>query len=114
MSTTKKVRSIFEKMPEAFVPEKANGVKADIQINLSGEGGGNWFVRINDGNLSVVEGQAEDPDLTMNMSARDYVALTMGEASAMALFALGRIKVEGNMGLLLKFREIFDRDRARS
>lgn len=113
MSNTNQVRKIFEKLPETFVPEKADGVNATIQFNLSGEGGGHWLVSIADQRVSVEERQIEDADLTFAMDARDYAAITLGEASVMVLYAMGRIQSEGDLTLAWKFREMFNRDRAK-
>lgn len=112
MSTEKRVRQIFEKLPKTFVPENAQGVKATIQFHLTGDGGGDWLVTIADGRVLVEERQIDSADLTLTMSAADYAAITLGESSAMMLFALGRIRADGNLSLVWKFREMFDPSRA--
>jgi putative sterol carrier protein len=109
MTVQDDVRKIFARMPEAFIPEKAAGVAATIQLNLSGDGGGNWILDIKNGQLDVSEGQAASPDLMLGMDAGDYVALSRGEANPMGLFAAGKIKLQGNMNLALKFQEMFER-----
>jgi len=108
MSTSDNLKEIFSKMPEAFVPENAQGVKATIQLELSGDGGGNWLIKIADGKISAKEEQADSPDLTLGMAANDYVALTRGEANPMGLFMAGKIKLTGDMGLAMKFQEMFN------
>ncbi|HRV91595.1 MAG TPA: SCP2 sterol-binding domain-containing protein [Anaerolineae bacterium] len=111
MSTEKRVRRIFEKLPETFVPENAQGVKATIQFHLTGDGSGDWLVSIADGRVLVEERQIDKADLTLTLSAADYAAITSGESSAMILYALGRIKADGNLSLVMKFREMFDPSR---
>lgn len=103
------IREVFQKMPEAFRPEKAANTKAIIQLDLTGDGGGQWSVKIADGQISVDEGQAHDPNLTLSMAASDYLALTRGEANPMNLFMAGKIKLQGDMGLAMKFQDMFDR-----
>jgi putative sterol carrier protein len=110
MSVADDVKEIFEKMPEAFLPEKASNLDVTIQINLNGEGGGQWMLKIANGQLSVGEGLADSPKLTLTMAASDYVALTRGEANAMSLFMAGKIEVEGDVTLALKFEQMFDKD----
>lgn len=114
MNTEERVRQIFEKLPETFVPENAQGVRATIQFHLTGDGGGDWLVSIADDQVLVEERQIDIADLTLTMSAKDYAAITLGEASAMVLFALGRIKADGNLSLVWKFREMFDPSRVDS
>jgi putative sterol carrier protein len=111
MSVADNLNLIFEKMPEAFIPEAAAGVKATILVSLSGEAGGNWLLRIADGLLAVEAGEMDEPNLTLTMQADDYVAMTKGEINPMSLFMGGKIKVSGDMGLALKFQNMFDRNR---
>ena len=109
MNVADDVKKILERLPEAFIAEKASGVIATIQLELSGEGAGSWIIKITDGTLAVDEGQADLPNLTLSMVASDYVALTKGEANPMGLFAAGKIKLQGDMGLAMKFQQMFNR-----
>ena len=109
MSLDDDVRKIFKHLPDAFMPEKANGIKAVIQIELSGEGASNWIINIADRKIDVAEGLVNSPSMTLQMAASDYVALTRGEANPMALFAAGRVKLQGDMGLALRFQQLFNR-----
>jgi putative sterol carrier protein len=111
MSLADDLSLIFQKMPQAFVPEAAAGVKATIQLNLTGEEGGNWLLRLADSQLAVEAERAESPDLTLTLAAADFVALLKGEINPMSLFMGGRIKISGDMGLALKFQNMFDRNR---
>lgn len=111
MSIADDLQQIFNKMPQAFVPEKAAGVNAIIQLDLSGDGGGSWQLKIANGQISTHTGQAVAPDLTLGMEAKDYVALTRGEANPVGLFMAGKIKLQGDMTLAMKFQEMFDRNR---
>jgi putative sterol carrier protein len=111
MSVADDLREILDKMPQAFVPEKAGDLDATIQLNLTGEGGGQWIVQIANCQIDLSEGETESVDLTLSMEASDYVALSMGEANPVNLFMTGKIKVQGNAMLALKFQDLFDRDR---
>ena len=111
MTVADDIQQIMSKMPEAFVPEKATSINAVIQLDLTGEGGGQWAFNIAEGALAIAEGQAVSPNLTLSMAASDYVALTMGDANAMGLFMAGKIKVQGDVMLAIKFQEMFDPDR---
>ncbi|MCG3210135.1 MAG: hypothetical protein FOGNACKC_03765 [Anaerolineae bacterium] len=110
MSHNNDVQKIFEKMPQALVKDKVNGLNATIQLNLSGEGGGDWQVKFTNGQLNIEPGKSASPDLTLGMPASDYIALTKGEANPMGLFMAGKIKVAGNMTLAMKFQDMFDRN----
>ncbi len=108
MSIADDLKEIFEKMPDAFIPENAADVNAVIQLDLAGNEGGTWHIKITNGQLSTGEGTVPSPDLTLGMDATDYIALTKGEANAMNLFMGGKIKLEGDMGLAMKFQEMFN------
>ena len=111
MSLPNDVREIMSRMPEAFVSENAAGLDATIQLDLTGEGGSQWVMKIAGGTISIDEGQATSPNLTLSMAAVDYVALSLGEANPMGLFMAGKIKVQGDVMLAMKFQELFDRNR---
>ncbi|RME71247.1 MAG: sterol carrier protein [Chloroflexi bacterium] len=111
MSVADDLKLIMDKIPEALVPEKAAGLTAIIQLNLDGDGGGRWYFRLDNGQITVHTGEADRPNLTLSMLARDYVALSLGQASPMGLFMGGKIKVQGDLSLAMKFPELFDRDR---
>ncbi len=102
-------REIIESMPNAFVPERAKGLKATYQFELSGEGGGNWVMEIANQQCRVREGVADKPDATISLAATDYVALIKGELDPMGAFMRGKLKVKGNMGLIMKVLDLFQR-----
>lgn len=110
MTVADQVREIFEKMPGAFLPEKAGNMQGVIQLELTGEGGGNWIIRVNDGQIAIEEGQVAAADLTLGMAASDYVAITRGELSPVNAFVAKKINVQGNMTMAIKFPEMFDRN----
>jgi putative sterol carrier protein len=111
MSITDDLNEIFKKMPAAFVPEKANNLNATIQLELTGDGAGNWLLKIANGAVTIEEGQSATPNLTLSMAASDYVALSNGEANPMGLFMGGKIKVQGDMTLAMKFQNLFDKSK---
>ena len=111
MSVADDVREILNRMPEAFVSENATGLDATIQLDLTGDGESQWTIKIANSTIDVNQGQAVLPNLTLSMKASDYVALSLGEANPMGLFMAGKIKVQGDVMLAMKFQELFDRDR---
>ncbi len=102
-------REIIEAMPNAFVPERAQGLKATYQLELTGEGGGDWVIEIADQQCQVREEVAAEPDATISLAAADYVALVKGELDAVGAFMRGKLKVRGNAGLAMKALNLFER-----
>ncbi len=102
-------RDLIETMPSAFRPERARRVNAVIQFELSGEGGGDWYVTIKDGTCTVTEGVSDAAQGTIMMTASDYVALADGKLGGMKAFLTGRIKTTGDFTLLKKMETWFPR-----
>jgi putative sterol carrier protein len=100
---------IFEQMPDAFQAEKAGNLRTTIQFNLSGEGGGDWAVAIADSTCTIIEGQAEKPELTIGMAANDFVEMIAGDLQPMVAFMQGKIRLQGDTSLALRFQELFAR-----
>ena len=107
MSISTDVKEIFAKMPEVFLPEKAAGLNKTIVMDLSGEGGGQWTIKLVDGAISIDEGEDGSPHLTLRMAAVDFIDLIHGRANPMNLFMAGKIKVEGDVTLAMKFQDLF-------
>ena len=97
----------FALIGEQFDAGKAAGVTGSILFDLSGEGGGKWTLDIGDGAYSVAEGGVESPTTTLLMSDEDFVGMVNGTVNAMAAFMQGKIKLQGDMGLAMKFQTIF-------
>jgi putative sterol carrier protein len=102
------VSKIFENMPDAFNAEKAGDLDATVQFDLTGEGGGNWYVIVANGECEVEEGEIEAPTATIRMEASDYAALIAGELDAMTAFMQQKIRVEGDLNTVMKFQNLFD------
>ncbi len=100
-------RQLVESMPKYFRPEKAEGINAVIQYHLTGEGGGDWVVRIENGTCTVEEGTAENPTLTLTMDAEDYVDLISGKLDGMTAFMTGKLKLEGDFTLATRLQSFF-------
>ncbi len=101
------VKELMERMPKAFLPEKAKGVEAVIQYRLTGEEGGEWIVTIKDGQCTVEEGVAENPTLTLEADAEDYKNVILGKLDGMAAFMQGKLKLKGNLNLAMKLTSFF-------
>ncbi len=102
-------RQMIEAMPQVFRPERARGINAVIQFQLSGEGGGNWYAVVKDGTCTVTEGVSQAAHATIRMSASDYVDLATGKLGDMKAFLTGRVKTSGDAMLLRRMQTWFPR-----
>lgn len=91
------VAGIFEKMPEAFLKDKASGVDVVFQWEISGPDGGSWNVAIKNAECSISQGQAENPTTTIKMGDSDFLQLISGNLNAMQAYTSGKLKIEGDL-----------------
>ncbi|NIM93852.1 MAG: hypothetical protein GTO18_09095 [Anaerolineales bacterium] len=101
------VGDLMGRMPEAFQPDKAKGVDAVIQFNLTGDQGGSWYVTIKDETCKVDDGQADAPNLTIAADGQDMADIFTGKLNAMAAFSGGKLKLSGDLGLSMKLMNFF-------
>jgi putative sterol carrier protein len=101
------VRETFDAMPGRFRADKATGTNAVIQYDVSGEGGGTWHAVIKDGTCAVNQGPATNPNLTLTISAQDWLDMLSGKQQGQMLFMSGKLKVKGDMGLAMKLGSMF-------
>jgi putative sterol carrier protein len=102
-------KDIFAEMPKQLDANAAKGMNSTIQFNLSGDNGGQWYVTIKDGKAEVHEGTAPSANMTMSMSAQDYVDMTTGKLNGQMAFMSGKLKISGDMGLAMKMQTLFKR-----
>jgi len=107
MTTPVTAKESIEALPLLFQPDKAKGINATFQFELTGEGGGTWVVRVAEGQCTVAEGGIDRPSATISMKAADYVAITQGKLDMARAFMGGKIKVKGDMGLIMRLPALF-------
>ncbi len=101
------VKETFDLMSSRFKPDKATGVNAVIQYEITGEGGGTWSATIKDGKCSVASGAAASPNLTLTISGQDWLDMLAGKLNPQMAFMSGKLKLKGDMGLAMKIGSMF-------
>jgi putative sterol carrier protein len=74
------------------------------QIITTDEGETHYWIRVDGGTIDMGIGDAETPDATIRQSYATAVALSKSELSPVTAFMTGKIKVAGNMGMLLSLQ----------
>src|SRR5215472_3606238 len=101
------VAETFESMLSNFNPEKAAGLNKTLQWNISGNATEKWALHVHDQNCELISGGVEQPDILFQASEKDWLALSQGELDGMMAFMTGKLKVVGDMGLMVKVRSLF-------
>ena len=102
------VKETFEAMSGRFRPERAQGLKAVIQYDITGPEGCTYHVDIQDGHCALREGGAtQQPSLTLTMSAQDWLDMLGGKLSGQVAFMSGKLKHKGDMSLLMRLPGLF-------
>lgn len=100
-------QEIFDGIARDFDPSTATGVTGTIQFDLSGDQGGQWYVRVQDGKVEVAQGAADPATLTVSASAADYVEIASGKSNPQMAFMQGKLKLKGDMGLAMRLQGLF-------
>ncbi len=106
-STALDPQPIFDAMPTYFKSKDAAGVNSTIQFDLQGEKGGSWYVTVADGTCAVNKGTAPNPAATVRMTVSDFVDLALGKLSPTLAFMTGKVKIDGDMGAVIKHQSLF-------
>jgi putative sterol carrier protein len=101
------VKAIFDGMAGSFQPDKAAGVNAVIQYDITGDGGGTWHAAIADGTCSVNEGAHDAPKMTITIDAQDWIDMISGSLDGQQAFMTGKLKIKGDMSLAMKMGQFF-------
>ena len=100
-------QQVFDGMRQSFRADKAKGVHARYQWELSGPNGGQWWIEVNDGKFKMERGKIDNPNVTFVASDNTWVALSNGTLKGTWAVLTGRLKVRGSQSLARKLDEIF-------
>jgi putative sterol carrier protein len=102
------ISDLMEKMPGAFIPEKAVGVDAIVHFKFNGAEPGEWNAVIKDGKCLVAQGIPRvKPTMTLIADSADYIKIFTGELDGMQAFMQGKIKLAGDLNLAMKLTQMF-------
>ncbi|OGP86451.1 MAG: hypothetical protein A2Y95_08425 [Deltaproteobacteria bacterium RBG_13_65_10] len=101
------IQEVIKGMPSQFNAEAAKGMTAVYQYDITGDGGGQFYNEIKDGTLKVTEGTHASPNITITMTAKDYIDLVNGKLNGQMAFMSGKLKIKGDMSLAMKLQNLF-------
>ena len=106
-SSSSTPQQVFDGMRQSFQAQKAKGVHARYQWELSGPNGGEWWIDVNDGTYTMGKGKIGNPSVTFVTSDKNWVALSNGTLGGKWAFFTGRLKIRGDQNVARKLDEIF-------
>src|SRR5690349_13638158 len=89
-------------------PDAAKAVGAKFQINITGEGGGSWFIDASESGPRLEQGDPGGAECTITMTVESFAKLLENpQANGMQLYFAGKLKVDGNQMLAMKLQKLF-------
>ena len=85
---------------------KVKDINAVIQVCLTGEGGGDYYMKLDGGNFETAKGKADAPNMTITQAVADWREINAGRLNPQMAFMSGKIKVSGDMSLAMKLGSI--------
>ena len=108
MADTTTARDIVMSLPDRLKKDTPADYKANVHLDLEGDGGGQFTVTVSNGMCEVAEGFVGNPDCEVRSKATTYADTELGRENPAMAVMMGRIKVS-NIGALTKFITLFHR-----
>ena len=102
------VSEYFGQLAGKVDPAKVQGMNATYQFDITGDGGGKYWVKVADGAAEVGEGEAESPNITLTISDENFINLVEGKLNGQTAFLTGKLKIKGDMTLAMKLGSVFN------
>lgn len=100
-------RDIVLNLPQRFKPEAAKHESAVFHFQLQGDTGGQFTVRVHNGQCSVEEGLSGDAECVITAAASDFEDAELGRTNRQMAVMMGKIRIS-NLGAMLKFLGVFE------
>jgi len=111
MRSAAQVHSFFATAADQHQGVLAGVLPEGTLIAFEIEGGGTWTVVKDRGSVRVVPHLEEPVDCRMACTVEDFDALVHGRLDAREAFLGGRVRIEGDVGLIQRLNKAFARKR---
>jgi putative sterol carrier protein len=101
---TDTARELFEGLEGRIDPARTRGTTASYRFDV--QGAGSWHVDVNDGAVHVTESDAP-ADCVIRASEENLLRIVRGELNPVTAYMTGRVKVEGDITLATRLRDLF-------
>ena len=97
-------REFFDNLPSRADASKTAGMNNSYLFDI--EGAGKWLVTVDDGAVSVAEGEGE-ADATISTNEENFAKIVAGELNPTTAYMTGKLKIKGDMGAAMKLQKLF-------
>lgn len=102
------LEAVFGMYERSFVPERAEGVRADVRFDLdTPDGARSYVMSVADGVCRVAPGPIDGPTATLALDMTDFLHMTTGRSNGAILAMTGRIRVGGDMMTAMALKDWF-------
>ena len=99
-------KDFITSLPEKVNAEALAGMETVFFFDITGDGGGQFTVKVADGDLQVLEGFHGEPKCEIKASSDKLVGVVSGDINPMMAVLMGQIKIS-NQGEMIKYAKIF-------
>lgn len=99
-------KEFLEGLPEKVRKEAIEGQQTRFHFDLTGEGGGQVTLSLEDGEMKAEQGLQGDPSCTVRAEADNFMKVVKGDLNPMMAVLTGKLKIS-NQGEMLKYAKMF-------
>ena len=107
--TVDNIPDSFVGLQRAFRPERAANVDKTIQFDYTGREAGTWTLVVRDGAVTYAQGAATNPNTTVTVDSDNWLAILAGTLNPMSAVMSGKLKIAGDMAVMMQFQTWFER-----
>jgi putative sterol carrier protein len=96
-------REFFDDLKANADPARASDLTASYRFEIAGAG--TWRVDVENGNVSVDESD-QAAECSVATDEQTFLAVLNNEQSPIGAYMTGKIRVDGDMGLALRLRDL--------
>lgn len=101
-------QELFQQVKSRFLGADVSQVSdpTRIQINLTGQAAGTFYVEMKGGNLTIEPYEYHDRDVEITISDENFQKLIDGKLDPVAAFTFGKLKAQGDLGKALELKKL--------
>ncbi len=100
-------RDYIQALPNNVTKEALEGKQTRFHFDISGDGGGQYTVAIDNGEIEVQEGLSGDPKCVVKAKDKDLVGVIKGTLNPMMAVMMGKLKIS-NLNEMMAYAKIFN------